>query len=180
MPQKPEDQPLPALLAVRCTLTPSTETRVMIRILLLALAVLSLQACVSTRSSHGYILERDQQNLSAQPGFDTKDSILAKFGEPSMVGVFDRNAWYYLYSSDQTRAFFKPETTTRLVVAIKFDEESTVSSIDNYSLADGEDIRLVSRETPTRGKTLNFWEQLLGNVGALPAGIGEEGPVPGQ
>lgn len=152
----------------------------MIRILLLALAVLSLQACVSTRSSHGYLLERDQEELTAEPGFDTKDSILAKYGEPSMIGVFDRNAWYYLYSTDQARAFFKPETTARRVIAIKFDENSTVSSIEDYTLEDGEDIRLVSRETPTRGKTLNFWEQLLGNVGALPASIGEEGPVPGQ
>ena len=44
----------------------------------------------------------------------------------------------------------------------------------------GEDLRLVSRITPTRGKELNFWEQLLGNVGQLPAGLGQEGQTPGQ
>ncbi|WP_425408387.1 outer membrane protein assembly factor BamE [Hyphococcus sp.] len=152
----------------------------MMRILLLALVFASLQACVSVRSSHGYVLERDQQDLTAEAGFDTKDSILAKYGEPSMIGVFDRNAWYYLYSTTQTRAFFKPRTNARRVVAIKFDEDGSVTEIDEYDLADGEEIRTVSRETPTRGKTLNFWEQLLGNVGALPAAIGEEGPTPGQ
>jgi hypothetical protein len=41
-------------------------------------------------------------------------------------------------------------------------------------------VNLVSRVTPTRGKELNFWEQLLGNVGQLPTGIGQEGPTPGQ
>ncbi len=152
----------------------------MIRILLLALALTTLQACVSVRSGHGYVLERDQTDIEATPGFDTKDSILAKYGEPSMIGLFDQNSWYYLYSSDQARAFFRPTTTSRRVVAIKFDEESQVVNVEDYTLEDGEDIRLVSRETPTRGKTLNFWEQLLGNVGALPAALGEEGPVPGQ
>ena len=153
----------------------------MTRFVLLALCFFSLQACVSVRTSHGYVLEADQSALEAKVGFDTKDSILAKYGEPSMIGTFDRNAWYYLYSTDQTRAFFKPKTSTRNVIAINFDPASgEVSKFDTYSLEDGEDIRLVQRETPTRGKELNFWEQLLGNVGALPASLGEEGPVPGQ
>jgi outer membrane protein assembly factor BamE (lipoprotein component of BamABCDE complex) len=152
----------------------------MIRPLLLVLAILTLQACVSVRSSHGYVLEADQTELAAKIGFDTKDSMLAKYGEPSMIGVFDRNAWYYLHSTDQTRAFFKPKTQTRTVTAVHFDDDGAVNSFDKYDLADGEDIRLVQRETPTRGRELNFWEQLLGNVGALPASLGEEGPVPGQ
>ncbi|GJL92287.1 outer membrane protein assembly factor BamE [Hyphococcus sp.] len=152
----------------------------MIRPFLLVLAVLTLQACVSVRSSHGYVLEADQTELTAKIGFDTKDSMLAKYGEPSMIGVFDRNAWYYLHSTDQTRAFFKPKTKTRKVIAVHFDEEGSVNHFDTYTLEDGEDIRLVQRETPTRGRELNFWEQLLGNVGALPASLGEEGPVPGQ
>ena len=152
----------------------------MTRIVLIALCLLSLQACVSVRSSHGYVLEADQTALTAKPGFDTKDSILAKYGEPSMIGTFNRNAWYYLYATDQTRAFFKPKSTSRNVVAIHFDDTGSVSEYQTYDLEDGEDIHLVQRETPTRGRELNFWEQLLGNVGALPAGLGEEGPVPGQ
>ena len=150
------------------------------KLILLAIAVLPLQACVSVRSNHGYVLERDQDKLEAKPGFDTKDSILAKYGEPSMIGTFNRNAWYYLNASDQSRAFFKPETTRRQVVAIYFNENGGVARQETFDLGDGEDIRLVQRETPTRGRTLNFWEQLLGNVGALPASLGEEGPVPGQ
>ncbi|WDI30649.1 outer membrane protein assembly factor BamE [Hyphococcus flavus] len=152
----------------------------MLRLLLIALFPLTLQACVSVRSAHGYILESDQETLDAEPGFDTKDSILAKYGEPSMIGTFDRDAWYYLYSRTQARAFFTPETTVRQVVAIKFNDESTVESIENYTLDDGDDIKLASRVTPTRGRTLNFWEQLLGNVGTLPSALGQEGPVPGQ
>lgn len=152
----------------------------MTRVFLLIAAVLMLQACVSVRSNHGYVLERDQDSLTAEPGFDTKESVLAKFGEPSMIGVVDRNAWYYLNSTDTSRAFFKPKTQRRQVVAFYFNDEGAVSNVENFSLSDGDNIRMVSRVTPTRGKELNFWEQLLGNVGQLPAGIGQEGPVPGQ
>jgi outer membrane protein assembly factor BamE (lipoprotein component of BamABCDE complex) len=147
---------------------------------LIAAAVLALQACVSVRQNHGYVLERDQSKLSAEVGLDSKESILAKYGEPSMIGTFDRDVWYYLNSTDTTRAFFHSKTQHRTVIAFRFDPEGVVTTFDTYTLADGEAIKLVSRSTPTRGKELNFWEQLLGNVGQLPAAIGGEGQVPGQ
>ena len=152
----------------------------MYRVLLIASVLLSLQACVSVRSSHGYVLERGEDALQAEIGLDTKESVLAKYGEPSMIGTFDRDAWYYLSSTDAARAFFKPEVTSRKVVAFHFDDAGKVQNVREYDMEDGEDLRLVQRETPTRGRELNFWEQVFGNIGQLPAGIGQEGPVPGQ
>jgi outer membrane protein assembly factor BamE (lipoprotein component of BamABCDE complex) len=152
------------------------------RVVLIVAAVLSLQACVSVRQNHGYVLERDQTKLTAEAGLDSKESVLAKYGEPSMIGTFNRNVWYYLNSTDTTRAFFHSKTQRRTVIAFRFDADGVVSSVDDFTLADGEAIKLVSRSTPTRGKELNFWEQLLGNVGQLPAGLGGQGQgrVPGQ
>ena len=152
----------------------------MLRVILLVASVLALQACVSVRSNHGYVLERGQTELTGEPGLDSKESILAKFGEPSMIGTFNPNAWYYLNASNTTRAFFKPKVRRRTVVAFQFDGQGLVENVETFDLADGDRVKLVSRETPTRGKELNFWEQLLGNVGQLPAGIGQEGPTPGQ
>lgn len=152
----------------------------MTRAFIFLICLLSLQACVSVRTSHGYVLERDQTVLTAELGFDTKESVLAKFGEPSLIGAFDRDAWYYLHSMDTARAFFRPKTRTRDVVAFYFDSEGVVENVQTLDLSDGEQIKLVSRATPTRGKELNFWEQLLGNVGQLPASIGQEGQTPGQ
>ena len=148
-------------------------------ILFIALAA-SLQACVSIRTNHGYVLERDQSELNAKAGFDTKESVLAKFGEPSIIGTFDRNAWYYLNSTDTSRAFFRPKTKARTVVAFHFGNDGKVENVETFELDDSLDVKMVSRVTPTRGKELNFWEQLLGNVGQLPAGVGQQGPVPGQ
>ena len=154
--------------------------RHLVRFGVLVIALAMVQGCVSVRTNHGYVLERDQTELKANIGLDTKDSILAKYGEPSLIGSFNRNAWYYLNSSDASRAFFRPKTQRRTVVAFYFDEDGDVTETENFELEDGENIKMVSRVTPSRGRELNVWEQLLSTVGQLPGGIGQEAPVPGQ
>ncbi|MEQ1931227.1 MAG: outer membrane protein assembly factor BamE [Parvularculaceae bacterium] len=147
---------------------------------LLSAALLSAPGCVSVRTSHGYILERGETEVSGRVGLDTKESILAKYGEPSMIGTFDTNAWYFLASFDQSRAFFRPRVKDRAVVAIKFDEAGLVKSVDKITVDEGIAVKMASRETPTRGKELSIWEQLIGNVGQLPAGaIGGQEQSPG-
>jgi outer membrane protein assembly factor BamE (lipoprotein component of BamABCDE complex) len=146
--------------------------------LAVAAALVMLPGCVSNRSAHGYVLERGETELTALVGVDSKDSVLAKYGEPSLIGTFDRNSWYYVSALDASRAFFRPETTARTVVAFHFDDTGLVSKVDTVDLADSVDVKVASRTTPTRGKELGFWEQLLGNVGQLPAGGlgGQAGP----
>lgn len=138
-----------------------------------------LQGCISVRSNHGYVLERGTEALSGNVGLDTKESIIAKYGEPSMLSTFSTNSWYYLSSNDATRAFLKSQTKSRKVVAFHFDGEGFVKSVEEFDLEDGEKVGLVARATPTRGKELSFWEQLLGSVGQLPipgADGGQGGP----
>lgn len=145
-----------------------------------ASAFAGLEGCVSVRSSHGYILERGSYELAAEVGLDTKESVLAKYGEPSMVGTFNANAWYYMATMDRARAFFRPETQYREIVAFYFDANNVVSDVQKLGLADGMSVKVVSRSTPTRGKELGFWEQLLGNVGRLPTTPGNEQGGPPQ
>jgi len=136
--------------------------------------------CVSVRSSHGYVLERGTDALEAEIGLDTKESVIAKYGEPSIISTFTTNSWYYLSARDETRAFLKPKTRSRKVVAFHFNDEGKVKEVEEFELDDGNRIGLVSRATPTRGKELSFWEQLLGSVGQLPIpGAEGQGP-PGQ
>ncbi len=142
------------------------------------IAALSGEACVSVRTSHGYILERGETALSAREGIDTKESIIAKYGEPSMRSTFDDNAWYYLANRDEARAFFRPEITQQQVVAFRFDDAGVVQAVEELDLSNSVKLSLISDTTPSRGKELGFWEQLLGNVGRLPA-AGAGGPGPG-
>lgn len=150
-----------------------------VRVLAFAAVVAALSGCVSNRSAHGYVLERGETALTGLVGVDSKDSVLAKYGEPSLIGTFDRNAWYYLSSLDASRAFFRPETTARTVVSFHFDDKGMVKEVNTIELADAVDVKMASKTTPTRGKSLGFWEQLLGTVGQLPAGgIGGQGGPP--
>lgn len=142
--------------------------RFRVQIMLLA-AALTLGGCVSVRSNHGYVLERGETQLTAKEGLDTQESVIARYGQPSMIGTFDDKAWYYLASTESARAFFKPKTRVRAVVAFHFDKEGYVEKVENLDLKDGFNVKVASRVTPTRGKELSFWEQLLGNVGQLPA-----------
>ncbi len=148
--------------------------RFCVSVLSLLILAPALNGCVSVRTNHGYVLERGETELTAKEGVDTKESVLAKYGEPSLIGTFDTNAWYYLNSRDAARAFFKPKVQDRTVVAFRFDDEGYVSKVDEISYEEGIDVNLVNRSTPTRGKELSFWEQLLGNVGQLP-GAGQGG-----
>lgn len=142
-----------------------------------SIGVVSMSGCVAVRSSHGYVLERGESEFRIESGVDTKESVLAKYGEPSTKGAFDENYWYYLAYQDSARAFFKPRTTVRQITAVKFADSGVVEDARVLDVKDGYKVNFVNRKTPTRGKELSFWEQLLGNVGQLPAATpGQDGP----
>jgi len=150
----------------------------MIRVALLLILTVIMAGCVSTRNRHGYVIERGESELTATVGLDSKDSIIARYGEPSVRPPMDDDVWYYISTATNARAFYNADTTNRSIVAFKFDEEGKVMEIAQYSLEDGIPVNLVDRETPTRGKELTILEQLLGSVGQLPAVTGTEGNGP--
>lgn len=143
----------------------------------LAFVVLSMTACVSTRNRHGFVPERNEETLEALVGVDTQESVLARYGEPSVRPTLDGDTWYYMTFTTNARAFFRTRTTTRNVVAFQFDDEGTVVAVNEFGLEDGVPVNLVDRETPSRGKELSILEQLLGTVGQLPL---PEEEAPGQ
>lgn len=138
-------------------------------------ALVLASACVSVRDRHGYVIERGETELAALEGVDTKESVLARFGEPSMRPALTDDAWYYVSSATNSRAFFQTETVSREVVAFNFDREGMVTSISRYSLEDGEQVDIVSKKTPTRGKELSIMEQLLGGVGQQAGAVDPDG-----
>jgi outer membrane protein assembly factor BamE (lipoprotein component of BamABCDE complex) len=121
--------------------------------------------CTPAVSYQGY------QAIDAQPrdvkvGTDTKDAVRARLGTPSEISTFDQNTWFYITQITQRQAFYRPRTIRRDVVAITFDKTSqTVSKVDNLTLQDGRVIAFNGRETPTRGRSLSVFEQILGTLG---------------
>ena len=135
-----------------------------------ALGLAGVSACAPTLSTNGFQAV-DLKPREVKLG-DTRSSVLLRLGSPSTKGTFDPNVWYYITQQTEKYAFYKPRVQKRDVVAITFDKDDKVTGVKDLTLKDGYQIAYDRSATPTRGKELNWVNQLLGNIGkgggALP------------
>jgi outer membrane protein assembly factor BamE (lipoprotein component of BamABCDE complex) len=133
--------------------------------LAVALAGFFAAACAPITDVRGYI--PDQEKIAkVKVGEDNRDTVQEKLGTPSSSAAFGDPVWYYISSEEERYAFFKPDVTTRHILAVQFNDDGKVSEIRNYGLEDGQVIALVGRETPTRGREMSLLQQLFGSIGA--------------
>ena len=133
-------------------------------LLLTAVLLAGAAACAPVTSYNGF-QSRDQKPAEIKPGADTRSTVLAKLGSPSAKSAFGDPVFYYISQTMQREAFLKPRVTTRDVVAISFDKDEKVAEVKAYKLKDGFRIAYDDRATPTRGRELNWMEQILGTIG---------------
>ncbi|HLB07492.1 MAG TPA: outer membrane protein assembly factor BamE [Alphaproteobacteria bacterium] len=133
-----------------------------------ALALLAaLSACTPRIDTHGHY--PDPEALSSiEPGVQSKEEVLALLGSPTTVATLDPNRWYYVTRVTENVSFYDPSLIEETVVAIVFDEEGRVASIENVALNETPEVEVVERETATQGKDVSIFEQLLGNLGRFP------------
>ncbi len=146
---------------------------------LIILLVLSGVAagCSTIKESRGYV--PDEKMVTAiRPDIDTKQSVEAMLGNPTMKPTFDDQNWYYYSKKTERWGFFKEKVTEMDILAITFDDENYVSQIRHYSVADNKLIDPVSKKTITHGKEIDFFAELFGNVGRFGAAGG--GPEAGN
>lgn len=125
---------------------------------------LAAAACSPIADNRGHMV--DPVDLSQlTPGVSTANDVTAVLGSPTTVGTFDDNNWYYIGQRIERLAFFEPEVTERRVVVVRFAENGTLQTIEELNAEDGLDVEMVSRETPTRGREIGFFEQMFGNLG---------------
>lgn len=136
-------------------------------ILALSLLALPLTACLTpSRDYHGYVAD-EAQPREMKPGEDTRSSVLAQLGSPSTTSIFDETTWIYMSELQERIAYLNPKVKTRSVVAIRFGEDDKVEEVVEYDQDAGQIVNYASRETPTRGRELGFWEQIFGTIGAV-------------
>lgn len=129
-----------------------------------AATMIAAGACTPITAFNGF------QPLDVQPrqikvGEDTRATVTAKLGSPSQIATFDKNVWYYVSATTEKIAYYNPRTTKRDVTAIRFGPDDKVVEVKSMALKDGYQIAYDKRETPTRGRELSVFEQLLGTVG---------------
>lgn len=133
-------------------------------VLLGAAASVVLAACSPTVDSRGNLPPTSRLG-QLKPGEQTREEVAQLLGTPSTLSAFGDPVWYYISYRTETTAFFKPEEVERKVLAVQFDERGFLKATRELGLADGRELVMVERETPTVGKDLTLLQQLFGNIG---------------
>jgi outer membrane protein assembly factor BamE (lipoprotein component of BamABCDE complex) len=131
----------------------------------------AVSACAPVTSLNGFQAV-DVKPQDIKVATDTRSTVLTKLGSPSAVATFDPNIWYYVTQTSDKVAYLRPQVKSRTVVAIHFNkDDEKVTEVKTLGLGDGYQVAYDARATPTRGRELSVWEQLLGTIGrgsALP------------
>lgn len=136
---------------------------------LLAIPALSLMAaCQPLYQNHGYVpTEEDLAKITV--GKDTRDTVAATLGPPSVEGLLNDVGWFYVQSRWKTQGIAAPQEIDRQVVAITFSEKGIVTNVERWGLERGQIVPISRRVTTEPVKGESFLKQLFGNLGAFNA-----------
>lgn len=154
-----------------------------IKLICLITAAVVSTACNPILRTHGYI-PTEEKPQAVNPETDTKTSVLARLGNPSIETTFsedlEEDTWYYINSVRQRYAYLRPQIQDRTITAIHFNVDGQVTKVAEYGMEDGVPVNYVDRTTPTRGRELSVLEQIFGTIGRLPTDrLGGNQNVPG-
>ena len=130
------------------------------------LAVALLVACTPLYTNHGFV--PDDIDLEViTTGVDTRETVGAFLGRPSVEGLIGEAEWFYVRSPWKTIGAKAPQEVDRQVVAITFDEAGIVTNIERFGLEKGEIVAISRRVTTEPIKGRNVLAQIFGNIGRL-------------
>ena len=152
------------------------KARSLVTFFVATVSILGLIGCETRVANRGHMPDT-QEIAEIQPGKDTAQDILRRFGTPSSTAVFRNDTWYYIGQRMETTAFYAPEIVRRGVLVVNFDETGVVKDTQYLTMEDGQQVELVQRVTPTEGREFTVLEQLLGNFGRLPDSFGGGNPA---
>ena len=125
---------------------------------------LALAACAPRVDNRGNQVHPEDV-AAIEVGQSTRNQVLELLGSPSSEGNFGAATWYYISERTETLAFLAPELKERTVIAIEFDANDVVTKVETTDESHAEVVQPASGETPTAGNSLNFFQQIIGNLG---------------
>lgn len=146
---------------------------------------LVMTGCNPILRTHGYVPTADARPQEINPNTDTKASVLASLGSPSIEGTFDEeveeDTWYYINQVRERYAYLRPQIQDQSVTMISFNADGQVTQVAEYGIEDRRIINYSDRETPTRGRELSVLEQIFGTIGRIPTDRigGDQQNIPG-
>jgi outer membrane protein assembly factor BamE (lipoprotein component of BamABCDE complex) len=116
------------------------------------------------------------------PGEQTRQDVQGLLGTPATTSVFGDETWYYISAQTTQYAFYPVHELERAVLALEFDNRGILQSVQELTLAEGRNVAIAQRATPTKGREYGILEQLIGNIGRFgtqgdrgPGGLGGPG-----
>lgn len=125
--------------------------------------LLALGACAATYDNHGYVPAASE--LAQVKVGESKADVEKAIGSPSLEGLKNIDAWYYVQSRWKHLGAFPPKEVKREVVAISFDKAGRVRNIEKFGLARGNVVTISRRVTTSTVKGEGLLRQLLRDLG---------------
>ena len=132
------------------------------------LGVLALAGCQPIYADHGYV-PTDAELAKIKVGVDTRATVGATLGPPSIDGLLNDVGWYYVQSRWKSQGVAAPKEVDRQVVAITFNKQGVVENVERWGLKKGEIVPLSRRVTTAPVKGRSLLQQLFGNIGGISA-----------
>ena len=129
----------------------------------LALALLASAGCAMQEERRGHLLV-DADIQQVQPGM-TQDQVRGILGTPDTTSTVAPPTFYYMSSVVQGSSFQEPVEIDRHILAVYFNQFSTVDQVANYTLKDGKVVDTIGRITPTARGDKSLVEKLFKGVG---------------
>lgn len=154
----------------------SMHAKNILKYTLVVSAALTTTACGNGRALRGYVFDAELAD-AIQPGVDNRASVETTLGTPTMTATFDEGTWYYISTTVRIRPIFWPDAKEHRVLVVSFNDSGVVSDVNNLGLDDMREVENVSDKTPTKGRKLNFFEQIFGSIGRFggQAPVGSDG-----
>ena len=117
----------------------------------------------------------DTRINAVKVGRHKKEDVSRLLGSPTSISLFEKESWIYIASKESRLAFMPEKEYDRQILVVTFKPDSSVESIERYTLADAVNVPYDSEKTPSYGKDLSVWEEMVGNFGRFPANSGQGG-----
>ena len=127
-------------------------------------SALLLAACSPQTANRGNLVEA-RRIEQVKVGESTQDDVRRILGSPTTIATFDENVWYYMGQMTEQTAFMAPETVQSQVLRLRFDGAGTLAALDKVDGLAAETVDPVAETTPSAGRQLTVFEQLMGNFG---------------
>ena len=125
--------------------------------------------CTENISYSGKILLKDQINYKS---FNNKQEVIENLGMPSYIDPIEKKYYYFTEKIINTN-FFETKLDNRDLIVFNFNIDESINSVDEYSLTDQKNPKIIKEMTPNNLIKQGLVESIFGGVGRAPTQITE-------